>query len=429
MTSTWTRRTACALVAVLTFGVLGMLVRTGPAVAVPLPTPPPAVTTPVTDHCPHKVATPPAVDESEVVAPGSATPTPLPVPTPALGGDALAGCGVIADPAAGPVPPRLTSAGWLIADLESGRVIAAKDPHGRYRPASTIKVLLALVVLYELDLAAHVVPTAEDWSTEGDSCGMGPGGIYTVRDLLTGLLLISGNDCANALARELGGVDAALEKMNDRAKLLGAHDTRAASPSGLDAAGMSSSPYDLALFFRAALAEPTFRELIAMRTFRFPGYPRRPDVPGDKDHPPYDMYSTNRLLIDGYPGIIGGKTGYTDDARKTFVGAAERDGRAVIIVQMFGLSVDGDLYWDQAEAMFDYGFRTDPAISVGRLVSPSADTPVVSSAPSPPQSENRAAATGSDQASSTSVQILIGLVAALVAVVLLLLGLRLSGRR
>ncbi|WP_044507821.1 D-alanyl-D-alanine carboxypeptidase family protein [Gordonia sp. KTR9] len=429
MTSTWTRRTACALVAVLTFGVLGMLARTGPAVAVPLPTPPPVVTTPVTDHCPHKVATPPAVDESEVVAPGSATPTPLPVPTPTLGGDALAGCGVIADPAAGPVPPRLTSAGWLIADLESGRVIAAKDPHGRYRPASTIKVLLALVVLDELDLAAHVVPTAEDWSTEGDSCGMGPGGIYTVRDLLTGLLLVSGNDCANALARELGGVDAALEKMNDRAKLLGAHDTRAASPSGLDAAGMSSSPYDLALFFRAALAEPTFRELIAMRTFRFPGYPRRPDVPGDKDHPPYDMYSTNRLLIDGYPGIIGGKTGYTDDARKTFVGAAERDGRTVIIVQMFGLSVDGDLYWDQAEAMFDYGFRTDPAISVGRLVSPSADTPVVSSAPSPPQSENRAAATGSDQASSTSVQILIGLVAALVAVVLLLLGLRLSGRR
>ncbi|MFE0749318.1 D-alanyl-D-alanine carboxypeptidase family protein [Gordonia sp. NPDC058843] len=429
MTPTWTRRAACALVAVLTVGLLGLPLDVDSAVAVPLPTaPPPAVTTPVTDHCPHKIATPPAVDASEVVAPGSPTPTPLPVPTPAVGGEDLAGCGVVADPAAGPVPPRLTSAGWLIADLESGRIIAAKDPHGRYRPASTIKVLLALVVLDELDLAAHVVPTAEDWSTEGDSCGMGPGGVYTVRDLLTGLLLVSGNDCANALARELGGVDAALEKMNDRARALGAHDTRAASPSGLDAAGMSSSPYDLALVFRAAMAEPTFRQMIATPTFRFPGYPRRPDVPGDKDHPPYDMYSTNRLLLDGYPGIVGGKTGYTDDARKTFVGAAERDGRTVIIVQMFGLSVDGDLYWDQAASMFEYGFRTDPAISVGHLVEPTAASGE-SSTPAPPQTEKRSLTTGSDQASATSVQILIGLVAALIAVVLLLLGLRLAGRR
>ena len=429
MTPTWTRRTACALVAVLTVGVLGLVLRVGPAVAVPLPTaPPPAITTPVTDHCPHKVATPPAVDESEVVAPGSTTPAPLPVPSPAVGGADLAGCGVVADPSAGPVPPRLTSAGWLIADLESGQVIAAKDPHGRYRPASTIKVLLALVALDELDLAAPVVPTVEDWSTEGDSCGMGPGGVYTVRDVLTGLLLVSGNDCAHALARQLGGIDATLEKMNDRAAQLGATDTRAASPSGLDAAGMSSSPYDLALLFRAAMTEPTFREIIAMPTFRFPGYPRRPDVPGDKDHPPYDMYSTNRLLVDGYPGMLGGKTGYTDDARKTFVGAAERDGRTVIIVQMFGLSVDGDPYWDQAKAMFDYGFRTDPAISVGRLVEPSAASGP-SSTPTPTRTENRAVATGSDQASSTSVQILLGLVAALAAVILLLIGLKLSGRR
>ncbi|WP_338857222.1 hypothetical protein WDY80_07760 [Gordonia hongkongensis] len=95
---------------------------------------------------------------------------------------------------------------------------------------------------------------------------------------------------------------------------------------------------------------------------------------------------------------------------------------------MFGLSVDGDPYWDQAKAMFDYGFRTDPAISVGRLVEPSAASGP-SSTPAPTQTENRAVATGSDQASSTSVQILIGLVAALAAVILLLIGLKLSGRR
>ncbi|MCZ4578076.1 D-alanyl-D-alanine carboxypeptidase [Gordonia amicalis] len=434
MTSGWTRRTASALVA----AVLGMLlcmlsagpVGVGPAGAVPLPTgAPPAFSTPVTDHCPHKIGTPPPVDESEAVAPGSTTPSSLPVPTPAIGGEDLSYCGVVADPAAGPVPPRLTSAGWLIADLDSGRVIAAKDPHGRYRPASTIKVLLALIALDELDLDATVIPTAEDWSTEGDSCGMGPGGHYTVRDLLTGLLMVSGNDCANALARELGGVETTLEKMNERARELGAADTRAASPSGLDAAGMSSSPYDLALIFRAAMAQKTFRELIAKPTFRFPGYPRRPDVPGDKDHPAYDMYSSNRLLVDGYPGMLGGKTGYTDDARKTFVGVAERDGHRILVVQMYGLSVEGDMYWDQARAMFEYGFRAGPEVTVGRLVDSTREA-AESTAPHAASSpDSHLASSGSDTASPMSVRVLIGLVAALAAVVLLLLGLRLFGRR
>ena len=435
MTSGWTRRTASALVAALLCALLCVIslgpAGVGRAGAVPVPTgPSPVFTTPVTDHCPHKVGTPPAVDESEVVAPGSTTPPSLPVPTPAIGGDDLSYCGVVADPAAGPVPPRLTSAGWLIADLDSGHVLAAKDPHGRYRPASTIKVLLALIVLDELDLDATVVPTAEDWSTEGDSCGMGPGGHYTVRDLLTGLVMVSGNDCANALARELGGVETTLEKMNECARELGAADTRAASPSGLDAAGMSSSPYDLALIFRAAMAQETFRELIAKPTFRFPGYPRRPDVPGDKDHPAYDMYSSNRLLVDGYPGMLGGKTGYTDDARKTFVGAAERDGRRILIVQMYGLSVEGDMYSDQAREMFEYGFRTGPDVTVGRLVEPAGDE-----AAEPParraasSSDSHLASSGSDTASPMSVRVLIGLVSALAAVILLLLGLRLFGRR
>ncbi|MET9199750.1 D-alanyl-D-alanine carboxypeptidase family protein [Gordonia sp. NPDC003585] len=383
--------------------------------------------TPVTDHCPHKVKTPPAVDASEVVQPGATTPPPLPVPKPAVGGERLAGCGLVADPAAGPVPPGLTSAGWLVADLESGHVIAAKDPHGRYRPASTIKVLLALVALRDLDLDAVVEPTVEDWSTEGDSCGMGPGGHYTTRDLLTGLLMVSGNDCANALARSLGGREQALTKMNELAASLGAHDTRAASPSGLDAAGMSTSPYDLALLYRQAMRNNTFREMIAKPTYRFPGYPPRPDIPGDKPHPAYDMYTTNHLLLEGYPGALGGKTGYTDDALKTFVGAVQRNGRTLVIVQMYGLSVGGSMYWDQAKSLLDYGFRAAPTVSVGSLVeatpAPAASTPAAR-----PEVTQRAGPS-SDSTGSTSVQVLIGLVAALAAVVLLLLGLRFFGSK
>ncbi|MGW0038925.1 serine hydrolase [Gordonia sp. NPDC003376] len=393
-----------------------------PATATAAPGPP----TPVTDHCPYRTAPAPAVDASEVVAPGSPTPTALPVSNPAVGGARLAGCGVISDPAAGPVPDRLTSAGWLIADMDSGAVIAAKDPHGRYRPASTIKVLLALVALDELDLDAPVTATAEDWSAEGDSCGMGPEGHYTVRDMVSGLLVVSGNDCAMALARQLGGVETTLAKMNTLAHDLHALDTRAATPSGLDAAGMSTSPYDLALVFRAAMSHPTFREIIAASTYHFPGYPPRSDVVSDTPHPGYEMQTSNHLLLEGYPGILGGKTGYTDDALKTFVGAAERNGRTVVIVQMYGLSTADDSYWTQAGSLLDYGFAAPAGTSVGQLVSTPAATRTAGPDAAP---EHASASSHTDDGTSTSVRILIALLAALAILALLAVATRLTGRR
>ncbi|MFW0796081.1 D-alanyl-D-alanine carboxypeptidase family protein [Gordonia sp. CPCC 205515] len=419
--------------AILATVLAALLLICAPAAAEPPPgltnAPTPPTTTPVTDHCPHRIGTPLPVDESEVVAPGSPTPTPLPVPDPPLGGERLGECGVVADPSLGPVPVRLTSAAWLVADLDTGEIIAAKDPHGRYRPASTIKVLLALVALEELDLDTVVPPMPEDWSSEGDLCGMGPGGHYTNRDLLTGLLIVSGNDCAHALARELGGVEATLAKMNDKAKELGALDTRAASPSGLDAAGMSTSPYDLAVLFREAMRDPTFRELIAMPTHQFPGYPKRPDVPGDTDHPAYLMQTSNQLLLEGYPGMLGGKTGYTDDAKKTFVGVTERNGRRILIVQMYGLTVVDDNYWDQAKSLFDYGFRAPQGVAVGSLDATAASvsaSPTTTTAADAPQ---QTSAAGTDQPTQWSMRVLLGLVAALVAVVLLLIALRLFKKR
>ncbi|WP_156890452.1 D-alanyl-D-alanine carboxypeptidase family protein [Gordonia shandongensis] len=367
------------------------------------------MTTPATDDCPHRTSTPPAVDASEVVPAGQTTPTPLPVPTPAVGGERLAGCGLVTDPAAGDVPSGLTSAGWLIADLDSGDVIAAKDPHGRYRPASTIKVLLALTALEEIDLDTTVTATAEDWTAEGDSCGVGPGGRYTLRDIMTGLLMVSGNDCAAILARELGGVPTALEKMNRKAADLGARDTRAASPSGLDAAGMSTSPYDLALIFREAMRNADFRHMIALRTYEFPGYPKQKDVPGDEDHPGYTMGTSNSLLRDGYPGMLGGKTGFTDDARKTFVGAVTRDGRSVLIVQMYGLNYAGNSYFDQAERMLDYGFAAPRDVSVGSLAVDE------DSQRSPLHAPETKTASANDSASSGRVWIAVGAVAAVLA--------------
>lgn len=426
-------------------GILASLVTVGVVAGIsdaPLnaaPVAPPAMTTPNTDHCPQRATPPASVDESEVVAPGSTTPTPLPVHSPPVGGEKLGACGVVADPSAGPVPGRLTSAAWLVADLDSGAVIAAKDPHGRYRPASTIKVLLALTALRAgIPLDKPVTATPEDWSVEGDACGMGPGGRYTMRDMMIGLLMVSGNDCAHVIARELGGVETTLHKMNHLAHSLNADDTRATTPSGLDAAGMSTSPYDLALIFRAAMQNSTFREIIAMPRHPFPGYPKRADVPGDVDHPGYLMQTSNQLLLDGDPGALGGKTGYTDDAQKTFVGAVKRDGRTVLIVQMYGLSTADDNYWDQARSLVTYGARAPRDVKVGELASPDGpastggDTRIEPNAGSDVTTAETSAqhrATQQDSASPWSVRILVGLVGLLVALLLLLVALRLFRRR
>lgn len=390
-----------------------------------------------TDHCPHKVNTPPAVDTSEVPQPGDTVPAALPVHSPTVGGEELARCGIVTASAA-PALATMAPAGWLIADLDTGKVLAAKDPHGRYRPASTIKVLLALVSLRELDLDKTVSVTAEDYSTEGDSCGTGPGGRYTIRELLTGLLMVSGNDCASALARELGGTTEALTKMNDAAKSLQAFDTRAASPSGLDAPGMSTSPYDEALIFRAAMQIDTFRQIISTKTFQFPGYPRNPAIPDDKDHPGYLMQSQDALLLDDYPGMLGGKTGFTDDARKTFVGAADRNGRRVLIVMMYGLNTrTSSDYWDQAKLMFEYGQSAPAEHAVGQLVEASGSTtttsatttvPTTSATTAAPHVDTVQRAASPSEETSWAKRLLIGLLVALVALLLAAAGLRINRR-
>lgn len=431
---------------VLVAALILLLSLSGPVVVTAAPvtlTPPIGVPAPetVTDGCPYQTTPVPPVDESEVVPAGVPSPAPLPVPDPPVGGDLLGGCGVVLASGAAPVPAGLTAAGWLIADLTAGKVLAAKDPHGRYRPASTIKVLLALVVLDELDLDATITGTQEDDEVEGDAAGVGPGGTYTVRDLLTGLMLVSGNDCAHALARELGGQDAAVEKMNEKAAELGATDTRAASASGLDGPGMSSSPYDEALIFRAALQFPEFVEISRHDELRFPGYPGMPTETTDADgtepstettvettpsgDPGIDLYNMNQLLY-SYPGMIAGKTGYTDDARKTFVGAAERDGRQILIVQMYGLNDGPGSFWRQAEAMLDYGYAQPAEQNIGTLIEEPGQPS--ESADAEPRDGNRVAAPESESGTDWTVRLFIGLIGALIVVGLVYAGLRMNKR-
>ena len=155
-----------------------------------------------------------------------------------------------------PLPDGLAASGWLVADAGSGEVLAARDPHGRYYPASTLKTLTLLTLAPRLDPAQVVPATVEDENIEGSRVGMVEGGQYPVSLLFQALVLQSGNDAANALARTAGGMAATVEAMNETAEAIGAFDTVAGTPSGLDVAGQSSSPYDLALIFRALLDDP-----------------------------------------------------------------------------------------------------------------------------------------------------------------------------
>jgi serine-type D-Ala-D-Ala carboxypeptidase (penicillin-binding protein 5/6) len=247
---------------------------------------------------------------------------------------------------------------WILADLDTGQVLAGRDQNVAHPPASTIKVLLALVVLDQVSLDSTVVADVADTEVECNCVGVKPGRTYTARQLLDGLLLVSGNDAANTLAHLLGGPDEAVAMMNAKAASLGATNTHAATPSGLDGPGGSgaSTAHDLAVIFRAAMANPVFAQITSEPSAKFPS--------DNGDQP----ITNQDELLQRYPGAIGGKTGFTDEARKTFVGAAARGGRRLVVAMMYGLvKQGGPTYWDQAGSLFDWGFALNPQSSIGSL--------------------------------------------------------------
>lgn len=316
---------------------------------------------PETDHCPQATWPPEPVSTSERAA---SSPAPLPVRY-------HGPCGVTATGGYS-VPDGVVASAWLVADLDTGEVVAMKDPHGRYRPASIIKVLLALTVIDELPLDQKVPVSAESAGQEGSAAGIGEGGDYTVEDLLTGLLLASGNDCAHALAQALGGDKLTLGKINALARRLGMHDTRATSYSGLDHAGMSTSAWDMGLAYAAAFANPTFARIVDTEHYRFPGF---------DGLPPFELWNDNQLYLND-PDGIGGKTGYTDDANHTFVGAVDHEGRRLLAVVLDTAAYDHRA-WEQAQMLLHeaYGVRSSVA-KLEPLAAPAAPT-TAKAAPTP----------------------------------------------
>jgi D-alanyl-D-alanine carboxypeptidase (penicillin-binding protein 5/6) len=258
------------------------------------------------------------------------------------------------------------AAGWLVADLDTGEVLAAKDPHGRYAPASTLKVLTAETLIPSLDPAMLVQPTWNDVNVEGSKVGIVQKMRYSVKDLLTAMLVVSGNDAANALATANGGLAKTVAEMNAEARRLNAFDTHANNANGLDHKNQLSSPYDLALIGREAMKSSAFRGYVATKRYYMP-------APGRKT-----IYiASHDKLLWNYDGAIGIKNGYTVRARATFVGAATRNGHTLIVTLM----KTNPRYWPEAAALLNWGFKAKAAgiTPVGQLVDPS---PVADDTPS-----------------------------------------------
>ncbi|MFJ8464793.1 D-alanyl-D-alanine carboxypeptidase family protein [Streptomyces swartbergensis] len=304
-----------------------------------------------------------------VAAPVTAVATAVPARAagPVLGGDRLAGDAVQVGSTTG-LPRRLTARSWLVADHDSGDVLAAYRAHRRLPPASTLKMLFADTLLDRFPPGSRHTVTAADLAgiPAGSSLvGIRAGTTYTVEQLWQGVFLRSGNDAVHVLAHMNGGVSRTVAEMRAKARDLQALDTHVVSPDGFDHPGQLSSAYDLTLFARHGLRDPGFRAYCRTRTADFP-------AGGGKT---FQIQNTDRLLggawgLRAYPGLIGVKNGYTTDAGNTFTGAATRAGRTLLVTVMHPAN-SADAVYEEAAALLDWGFAHGAsARAVGTLVEP-----------------------------------------------------------
>ena len=276
-----------------------------------------------------------------------------------IGGVQLSQSGIVVNLAEGIAPPPETDAtAYLIADLTTGEVLASKNAHLKLPPASTLKTLMALTLLPRLNPNSFYQARPRDQNVIGTRAGLYSGRRYSIKALWNATLLLSGNDAAMALADAAGGVSRTVALMNQKARQLRAMDTVARTPHGLDTPGQVSSAYDLALIARAAMSRRDFRAYVATPEYLFPH--------SGKKNKQLKIKNQNKLLSI-YAGTIGVKTGYTTQAKNTYIGAATRDGHTIIITMLHLVHGRDAL----AAQLLDWGFSADGNVKpVGILVKP-----------------------------------------------------------
>lgn len=242
----------------------------------------------------------------------------------------------------GAAPENISAVSAIVIEADTGTALWEKNADEHRAMASTTKIMTALLTIEAggLDREFTVDPLAI--LVEGTSMGLREGDRVSRRDLLYGILLPSGNDAANAAAVSVSGsIGAFVELMNSRAQELGLSNTHFVTPSGLDADGHYTTARDLAKLAAFAMKNEVFREVAACKSAEV-----------EFGNPPYKrtLYNSNKMLR-RYDGAIGVKTGFTDNARRCLVSAAERGGVTLVAVT---LNAGDD--WNDHAKMLDYGF-------------------------------------------------------------------------
>jgi D-alanyl-D-alanine carboxypeptidase (penicillin-binding protein 5/6) len=310
---------------------------------------------------------------------GGASATP-PAKMSTVGGARLGLPGTQAELGSGaPVLPKDISArSWIVADAESGDVLAAHNAHWKLPPASTLKMLFADTLLPRFPRTMEHEVTASDLAGMGAGSSVVPlhkGETYSVRDLWLGVFLKSGNDAVHVLSAMNHGVATTVGDMQAHAEELRALDTNVVSPDGYDAPKQVSSAYDLTLIARSGLQKKDFREYCSTVKADFPGETTK-GAGGKKTRKTFEIRNTDRLLagdtdVPAYPGLAGVKNGNTTKAGATFTGVAERNGRVLLVTVMNPENHAHNEVYKEAAKLLDWGFAAaGKATPVGELVAP-----------------------------------------------------------
>ena len=242
---------------------------------------------------------------------------------------------------AGRLESMESAASAALIEASSLQMLLAKDPSSRLPMASTTKVMTALLTLERCDLDEVVAFPKEAVGVGGSCIYAYEGEKMTIRDLLYGLMLRSGNDAAAALAIHMGGtLEGFAEIMNERAKLMGLSNSNFVSPNGLDRDGHYSSAYDLCVISAHALKNPDFKRIVSTQYYTI-----------QTDRRKIYVKNKNTMLWD-YEGCVGVKTGYTSKAGRCLIFAAERDGMLLV-----GCVLNCRPMFEVAEEMLDFGFE------------------------------------------------------------------------
>lgn len=224
-----------------------------------------------------------------------------------------------------PDPSDISAKAAVVIEAKSGRVLWKKQETARLPMASTTKIMTTILTLESGDLDSEFTVDPAAVHTEGSSMGLREGDIVSKRDLCIGMLLPSGNDAANCAAMRIGGtIPDFVKLMNAKAAKLGLSSTHFVTPSGLHADDHYSTALDMALLTAYALKNPDFASICSQKTMRL-----------EYGDPPYSrsLSNTNKLLTK-YEGCIGVKTGFTDEAGRCLISAAEHDGVTLICVTL-----------------------------------------------------------------------------------------------